>query len=59
MMACSKVNYSIVCALIENSANPNILDKEGKSAIFYALDDKNEGASIVSALLEKGTKPNA
>ena len=53
MFACSQVKYSIVCTLVENNANPNILDKSGQSAIFYALDDKNEGASIVSALLEK------
>lgn len=50
------VNYKIVDALLQNGADPNILDNLGKSPLSFAVHSRIP--SIVELLLKSGANPN-
>ena len=52
MIASEKGTYTIVKLLINNGANVNTLDEEGKNALFYAV--KNTDIRIVQYLIKEG-----
>ena len=55
LYACEKGDYKSVNILLNNNANPNITDKEGKTPIFYDLCCKSE---CLKLLLEYDADPN-
>lgn len=57
-------NYTAVCYLLENNANPNIIAGIGGTALFYAVSHSwhdakaNENPKFMKKLLEYGADPN-
>lgn len=52
MKACSQADLSIIHLLLENKANTNLLDSNGRNCLFYALDSKKgDNSDVVSMLI--------
>lgn len=46
----------ILCALLDDNADPNILDAEGHTALYHAVLNSNK--SVIEKLLSKNADPN-
>jgi len=59
MIAAEKGSIELVSKLLEFDAHLELKDNWGKSALFYAIDAKNNNYQLVSFFLDKGADPNA
>jgi len=59
MIASEKGSLDLVSKLLELEAHLELKDNWGNTALFYAIDAKQNNLQIVSFLLDKGADPNA
>ena len=50
MYAAINLDDSLISVLLEYNADPELLDREKKSALFYALDQEQENISVIDKL---------
>lgn len=73
LMAILNGNYSVASFLLNHGANPNLADKDGKTALYATVEmrnlattdtpgpaaDKAEALELTKLLLDRGADPNA
>ena len=58
MYACFKGYFQLLFLLMKGKYNINLRDKNGKNALFYALNNKNDNFIIVDYLIKEGININ-
>lgn len=58
MLASRKGILELVQCLIENNADINARDKNGKTALFHGVEAHHQNPDVVSLLISHGADPN-
>lgn len=59
MIAAEKGSIELVQLLLDANANIQMRDRQGKTALFYAVEAANENLDVISLLLDHRADPNA